>query len=442
MSATLLLLLLAASPIRLEEARAQSRNNVQVLRAALDQESARQNQRGARAPLLPQLSMGATAGGAVIGSQRIFTTVPDLSSPTGFSQRAVNTDATRRGNFDLSLSLNQLLYDRGQWAQLQQRGAQAEAAEGQAQEEQATSELEGISRFFSLYRSQAALDVLEKTVTRSEEQLARAQALYDAGRVQKGEALSAQVNLGNDRIAVLQGRTEKVSAEGALAVWLARPGAEELVALEPADLEKPSLPLTSLDQAQQEAQSRRPLLVALQKQVEAAQLGQRAASAGYWPRFFAAGTYSRQGPSVNPVFTDPLRQNTLSGSVNLQWNLFDGLATSAQTEQARLEWTRAQANLDQARRELAADVRRTYETLLAQRSRSELASLNREAAAASLSMADARFKAGAGSTLEVRDAQLKLTQSELALLESRVDVQVAHYALLRTTGLLDAKEKP
>ena len=63
-----------------------------------------------------------------------------------------------------------------------------------------------------------------------------------------------------------------------------------------------------------------------------------------------------------------------------------------------------------------------------------LAAENREAAVQSLTLAEERFKAGAGSTLEVRDAQLKLTQAELALLENRIDVEIARFALMPGHG--------
>ena len=49
-------------------------------------------------------------------------------------------------------------------------------------------------------------------------------------------------------------------------------------------------------------------------------------------------------------------------------------------------------------------------------------------------------RAGAGSTLEVRDAQLSLTRAELSLLENRIDVEVARYALERAAGRLGSGE--
>ena len=48
--------------------------------------------------------------------------------------------------------------------------------------------------------------------------------------------------------------------------------------------------------------------------------------------------------------------------------------------------------------------------------------------------ARARLEAGAASQLEVRDAELKLTQARLALLSARVDEIVSRADLARATG--------
>lgn len=429
----------AATPISLDEVRAQGRQNTQALVSLLDATRSAEDVRLARSPLLPQLSLSSSVGGALIGRQRIFSTVPNADG-TGFEQTAVEVPSTTRGNFDLSLNLTQLIYDRVRWKQLEQSGAVFEAARGQAQEQADTSELEAISRFFTLYRTQATLQVLEATVRRSEEQLERAQALFEAGRVNRGEELAARVNLGNDRINLLLRQAQLVQDRGLLAVWLARPGSEPLEAQAPESLLQPPPPPPSFEQALAEARKRRPLLVALQQQVRAASLGREVASAGYWPRLLAQGSYSRSGPEARPVFATPRLQNTLSGAVVLQWDLFTGLSTDAQVNQARALLRTAELNLAQTEREVEAEVQRTLQLLATQIATAQLAAENRETAARSLSLAEERFKAGAGSTLEVRDAQLKLTQSELTLLENRVNVETARFAMMRAMGTLSPGE--
>ncbi|HVG61924.1 MAG TPA: TolC family protein [Hyalangium sp.] len=448
MNALLIAALLAASPqatsanaasITLEEARREGRRNTQALLSLLDLERAEQDIRLSRAPLFPQLGFSVSAGGVAAGTQRIVTPVCD---PTGTNcvQQAVEVPGNSRGNYDITLTLNQIIYDRSRWKQLAQSGAVADAQRGQTLDQEDASELEAINRFYNLYRSQATIQVLEATVRRSEEQLERARALFQAGRVGRGEELTALVNLGNDRISLMQRRGQLAMDQTQLATWLARPGPQPLVAQDPGlgHMELGSVP--SLEAAIAEARGRRPLIRGLQEQVRAAQLAREVAQSDYYPRVVGQGSYSRTGPSPGPVFIEPRLQNQVTGAVVLQWDLFSGLATQAQVSRASASLRTAELNLAQAERELDGAVRSSIETLAANIEATRLAAENRQAALQSLALAEERFKAGAGSTLEVRDAQLSLTRAELALLENRVSVEVARFVLMRAMGTLSSGE--
>jgi outer membrane protein TolC len=424
MSALLMMVVLAATPVKLEEARARSRENTQAVIAMLEARIAEQDVRVARSSLLPRVGFGA---GVEVGFPQAIYQNPETGEPVP-SVLGLN----------LGLSLNQLIYDRAVWARLAQSGAQREAVQGEAREEADTSELEGIQRFFALYRSQASIQVLEANVRRSEEQLERARALFQAGRVGKGEELAAQVNLGNDRIFLVERRAQLVADQGQLAVWLAMPGAEPLEALDPGGMDALPPGPPPLAQALSEAKSRRPLLVALRERVRAAELEQRVADSDYWPNLSLTAQYGRGGADV--LFFQPGLENVGSVGLTLRWDLFSGFATHARTHQAELSRRIISLNLEQAERELEAAVRQMHEALQSQLTATELAAENRKAAASALVLAQERFNAGVGSTLEVRDAQLKLTQAELTLLENRIDVELARFALTRAMGMLGPGE--
>jgi outer membrane protein TolC len=438
-SASLLLsLVLTATPIKLEDVRVQSRNNTQALQSVLEQQRAAAGVTGSRSALLPQLSVGSSASRNFQGSSLSLGLIPDGTG--GFiEEERVQTGSTRNA-FSLSATLTQLIFDGRRWADLRQSGALSEAAKGEAVEQQATSELEAIRRFFVLYGQQSRIQVLRATVKRSEEQLERARALFEAGRAARSEAISAQVNLGNDRIALLQSERDLVVAQADLATWLAAPGTEEFEAVDPGILGvKPEAPpeYTAL---LEQARTQRPLLAALESRVRAASAGISAQRWGYFPNLAAQARYSRNGTTVDPVFTDPSLQNDLTVGLSLSWDLFSGFGTQAAVSQAQYARTRAQLDFAQAERDLQSEVRRALQTLATQIAATELATANREAAALGLAIEEERFKAGAGSTLEVRDAQLKLTQAELSLLTNRIDVENARYALQRATGMLSVRE--
>jgi outer membrane protein TolC len=442
-TAIVLALLLAAQPITLEEARQLSRINTAERLQELQIQIAMEQVRTSRSAVLPQLSLAANATRIISGTQRTYVSVPFVGpdGTTGFRLALGDQRGISRNNFDASLTLSQLLFDGGKWwNQIGQSGALEQAAAGQLMEQKFTSENEGIRRFYALYVAQRTLDVFKATATRSAEQLERANALFEAGRSPKSDVIQAQVNLGNDRInAILQEATIG-STQSDLAVWISHPGVEDLFASEPAAMKRDPFPAPGLEESVKIAKEKRPLLKALSQQVRAADLGVSVARGGFWPSLTAQGQYIRSGPDFGTVYSDPNRQNTVNFGLQLRWSIFSGFATDAQVRTAIYNRSTAELNLFQAGLEVEGDVRRYLRALQAQIDATEVARKNLKSAEDGVILAEERFKAGAGSTLEVRDAELKLTQAQLALLQTRVNVETARANLDRVTGAFESGE--
>nr|WP_227027262.1 TolC family protein [Corallococcus soli] len=427
--------MLTATPITLEETRALGRKNTQALQAVLDVTVAQEDQRAARSGLLPQVQFGAGPSLVYLGRRRQVTTIP--ISETEVITREVESSSNTADSYNAYLSLSQVIYNRALWKQLEQAGVNVDATKNLALEEADTSELEAIRRFFALFLSQATLDVLQATVTRSEEQVERSRALFLAGRVGKTEEISAEVNLGNDRINVVQRQMQLVADQAQLAVWLARPGTEILQAVDPGVFQQEPAPAPALDDALKQARQHRALLRALVQRVRVAELQRAIVQGDYIPRVGLGARYDHTSQDLGPFFSEARLGNVFNGGITLTWDLFNGFLTDAQSARAQANIRKAELTLSQTGRELEAEVRRAHQALEGQLASSKLATTNRVAAAQGLELAEERFKAGAGSTLDVRDAQLKLTQAELVLLQSRIDVEIARYALFRATGTLN-----
>ncbi len=415
-----------AAPITVDDVRTRSRENLQALQAELDVARAQDGIKGARAAIFPQLSMNAQLGATVSGPRRAEIVIDGTPNP--------DVPAFNRGNFALGLTLNQLIYDGGRWwNQISQAGATAEAAQGQLDEQRLASQFEAERRFFELLRAQQALEVLKQTVDRSQQQLERAKSLYEAGRGQKRDALDAEVNLGNDQIQVIRQQQSIVSSQVDLLAWLSQP-TSEIEAVAPASLTGSPPPGPDPSVALSTAREHRPLLKALANQQRASQYAIEVAHAPYLPRVSAQASYNRSSSAAEPFFIDPARQNALSFGLLMQWDIFSGFATQAQVGRARTDLRGAELQLAQAERELAGEIRRTSAALDAQLKIAALAEKNRAVAEFSLRIAEERFNAGAGSTLEVRDAQIKLTQSQLTQVQGRIDVEIARANLGRIVG--------
>lgn len=432
----LLPLLVLAAPLTLEDVKAASRQNLEAIRAELAVSRAGLDRADARSVLFPQLDLQLGVSETLAGPQRRFTTAPQIGADGSltFVQRPVDIPSFAQGNFQLGLSLTQLLYDGGRWwNQLARTGAMEEAAQGQLAEQQAASELEAVRRFYELLRAQLTLQVLETTVARSVDLLERAKALFEAGRAQKREVLDAEVNLGNDKMASLRQRQAIVAARLSLLQWL---GLErrDVEAVTPAGFERePSGSPPAIERALEVARKNRPLFGVLDAQARGGRLAVDIARADYLPRVSANAGYSRSAPAID-IFVDPSRQHALNFGANLSWDLFSGFATDTQVGRAQSQLTELEKQQRQALLELEAELERAVGSMATQLEVATLAGRNRKLADESFSVEAQRYAAGASSSLSVRDAQTRALQAQLAQVQARIDVEIAQAALVRLTG--------
>jgi outer membrane protein TolC len=147
----------------------------------------------------------------------------------------------------------------------------------------------------------------------------------------------------------------------------------------------------------------------------------------------ASAQYQRQSPDLG-LFFDPTKQNVLTLGANLTWDLFSGFQHEAQIERAQADLTQAKATQKQSVLDLEAEIARSNEAWKAEVEVLGISERNLLVAKEQASLEEERFAAGAGSTLEVRNAQIKYIQAQLSVLQGRADVATARAALERAIG--------
>ncbi len=423
---------LSATPLTLDEVRQASRQQLDAIRLQLDLERAQTQVTTARSAILPTVALSFGVGAAFIGPQRQLVSLPDATGNVVQGFRDVNNSLVR-GNFNLGLQVNQLLYDGGRWwTQLSRTGSLEEAAQGQLKEQQLASELEATRRFYNLVKAQLALKVLNETVSRSKEQLERARALYEAGRGTRSATFDAATNLGNDEINVVRQRQSIVQARLSLLQWLARPDAD--IEAVPPEVMTQAPPAVDAAQSIEQAKDKRPLFKSLQANVRAAEASITVARADYFPRLSVSAGYTRNAPSADPFFTDLSKQHQLSAGANLSWDLFNGFSHVANEDRAKLDLRQAQAQQKQSLIDLEAEIRQTVQALSTEVEVLSISERNLSQAQEQSKLEEERFTSGVGSSLEVRNAQIKYTQAQLSVLQGRADVATARAALDRAIG--------
>ncbi|HET8542537.1 MAG TPA: TolC family protein, partial [Anaeromyxobacter sp.] len=289
-------------------------------------------------------------------------------------------------------------------------------------------------------RAERSLALLEKTAARSEDLVARADALFAAGRAPKSDTLQARVNLANDRLAVEGQRIRVVQARSALAQALGRSDGAEVAVVAPASLD-PTAPAAPepppLDALLATARSRRPAIAAQAALVSAADAAAIGARGGWLPSVSAQASYARQGSSLastEGVYGDPSRAYSSVAKLVLTWNLFEGRRTVAASRRADAAALRARAGQDRTEALVAKELADARAAAVALARQVALATDAVAVAGQGLALARERLDAGLASQLEVRDASLKLTQAELSLVQARIDHAVARADLARAAG--------
>jgi outer membrane protein len=413
----------AGPPLTLDDALAEAaRANHDLRIARVERDRARTDVYGSYSGVLPRLDLSAGFGRSFFGAQEGLA-------------------AQEEGNHQLALVLRQPIFDGfASWRRIAAAKAGERAAERQLDEGGLAIAFDVVRRFYEVVKADESVRVLEETVRRSEEVLARAEGLFEAGRAPKTDVIAAQVNLENDRINAEVQRGRAALARADLAEALGRDAREELRVVLPSTVTGP-LPGAGepppLDALAALARSRRPLLAARQELVTASERSLEGARGAYWPVLSAQAAYTRSATELgggDGVFGNPARQYVATAQLVLSWNLFSGREITANARRAEADVRRSAIELEQSETQVAAELARARATAVALGRAARIAQTALAAAEEGQRAARERFEVGVANQLEIRDAELKLTQARLALLNARVDEVVARADLARATG--------
>jgi outer membrane protein TolC len=401
-------------------------NNPDLLRAALQAQSSEQDVVISRANILPRLDFNGSvsrvrqgAGTVVLGGG--ITAARPTSIFTAWNGQLV---------------ARQLVFDGGKWwnnlaaANLQLDSTQATLDEQRLQTVYAVEQ-----RFYELIRAQRQLQVLGDAAQRSRDQADFTQRLFEGGRATQADVYAARANRDNDEINRLGQEARVELARQDLAITIGIDPAQPLIIAEPPQMQQePSVP-PAADQAVEKALAVRPSLKAFAFTAEAQRKTAAAARGDYWPQVSLQGSFGRSTTDTGTFFEGDLsRDSSLSGGVSVSWNIFNGFATRATAQKADIAAAQAEVDLASGRRAVASDVERAIAQLATARQQAGVASQSVQTSAENLRLARTRQQVGVGTQLEVRDAELKLTQSELARANALVDGHEAEAALRRAIG--------
>jgi outer membrane protein TolC len=401
--------------------------NTDLQRQVLLALSSEQDKVLARSAILPVLSFNASRSQVRQGegSPQLVPLTDIVAIPP-----SVITNGYRVG-----AQITQLIFDGGRWwnnLAAADLGLAASQAQVDEQRLQITYLVE--QRFYEMIRAQRQLQVLSDAAARSRDQASFTQRLFEGGRATQADVYAARANRDNDEIQRLGQERNVELARADLALAIGLDPAEPLTVAEPPRLmDDPAQP-PAAQEAVQRALANRPSLKAFDLTAQANRKSASAASGGYWPTVDLVGAYDHSAQRLDP-FTESLSRNAqLSGAIRLTWNVFNGFSTDATARKAEIQTLLAENDLASGRRSVASDVEKAVAQLSTARAQARVAQQSEQTAKEGLRLARTRQEVGVGTQLEVRDAELKLTQAQLSVVGSLVDGREAEAALRRAQG--------
>ena len=360
--------------------------------------------------------------------------VNDLEA--NFSQEP-NRDQPTSEQWQIGIRLSKILYDGGATRALISKAKIGEEAGYYQLQEVILDVIFNVrSTFYQVLVNRWRIAVEQQNVQLLEAELDRQKKFLEAGTVARFNVLRADVALSNAKPQLIEAQNQYRIALRQLAKLLAVDSSEKedfndnsLEVIGSLETQSRQLNLQEMLKA---AFARRPSLRVADLGVSSELAGIRVARAGYYPRLEAFATYEY----THENFKDELYANDGGYTVGVlgSWNIFDGWETKGRVDQAKAQWKSAVINKEDVTRGVDLEVRTAYSRFLEAAQLVESQKGNISLADEAIRLAQSRFDAGAGTQLEILDAQTELNRSRLIELQARYRYNVALAEAARSTG--------
>ena len=290
--------------------------------------------------------------------------------------------------------------------------------------------------YYLIVAEEAKLGVLEQTLEISRRRVDLAQSRYEVGKGSKLDYLSAQVDLNADRTAFLVQKEVLHNAKVDLNQLLAR-NVEDTFSVES---EIRLREFESYESLKQKILASNPQLLRAMSGQNEAYLSYKEVIAERYPTLsfnlgYNYNTANNEASQLRSSTTDGLTYG-LSAS----WNVFDGFNRNRRERNAQIEREIAELDTEAMQIYLIAILKKVYQNYQVSLQLIELELANLEIAKENESIAIDRYELGAGTFLELREAQTNAVDANIRLLDVMSVAKRSEIEMLRLTGsLLDVQ---
>ncbi|MBI5867759.1 MAG: TolC family protein [candidate division Zixibacteria bacterium] len=283
--------------------------------------------------------------------------------------------------------------------------------------------------YYDVLRAKGLLIVDSGAVERSKKDLETIQSMFDLGSKSRSDLLKAKVRLGTAQVSLISRLNAYGVAIAALNNILNR---DVSTPFELADVgAAPDLGL-SYDQALKEAKDNSPLLLAARAEVEAKRSSLGIARAAYFPDLSWNAGRSYSAAERKDLFKSD--NGTWGIGLSLSYTIFDGFVKKSNYSRASVSLKTTREGLTQEENNVALAVRQAFLSWQLAHDKMALADETEKSAQEDFNLAQEKYNLGAGTILELLDAQVSLTQAQTDKVNALYDYHLAVAALENSMG--------
>jgi outer membrane protein len=407
----------APRKISLDQAESIALRQAPVLgRAYFDTQGAKEVVREARSGLFPQVVGDVTAVGTNATNVR-------LGASGALNQPLI---LNRQSN---GINISQLIFDFGRTLNLTAAAKFQALSKAQQQELVKAQVLLRVDRtYFNVLKAQALLGVADQTVTSRQAVYDQIAALAKSKLKSDLDQTYALANLEEANQLVLQAKNAVEVAYAELSDAMGF-GAVEKFSLSDPPLFK--FPQETVGLLVSKALQIRPEVVALRDEVKGAQKEAAAAMEARFPKIEALSSAGR-----TTVGNSSVLGNYAAAGIDVEVPLWTGGLLSARHNEATLRASAQQKSLEQEENQVVKEVNSSWSDAFTALKNIGVAEQLAASAQQALELADAEYRAGQTSIIELSQAQLNALQAQIAAASAKYDYQIDRVQLEYQCGTL------
>ena len=343
-------------------------------------------------------------------------------------------NGAKSSRYNASINLNYTLFDGlGRYYDYKRLKETYKLSELQARETIENTIAQLYVVYYNVAQVTENVAVLEKTLTISKDRITRANYQFEYGQGTMLNVLNAQVDINNDSINLINAKQQLVNTKRDLNVVLGNVISSEFRVDTTIDFK---LNIDQNDLANK-VKSNNVNLLQLDKNIIINTFIVKANKSGYLPSLGLTGSYGWNKGNNNAASFVAVSTNTgLSGGLSLSWNLFDGGATATRVSNAKIELE----NRSLEKESMVIDIERNFNnawddyqnklTIFQVQENNIITSTN------NFNRTQEKYKLGQATSIEFRQAQLNLINSELNRNQAKYAAKIAELTVLQLSGEL------